>query len=491
MRAAEQARELLIEQGMAPERMVVVDSRTGSAGHGLMAVAAVNAHESGVDLAGAVSAAQAMRENLKILMMVDTLEFLRRGGRIGAAQAWIGATLKVKPILTIEGEVQPVERVRTASRAFERLVAHLEQRRENGCDGFVIQHVQTPEQAERLAERGREIYGRDPELISEIGPVIGTHIGPGVLGVTGLKTSLSVRSEPARRRISVGAGLNEAARWASRSILRTSREAPMVRLSPVLTDAQRRADAARSRVAFAVSLYLVYLLRRPIGWVLIATFLAVALSGPVNLLNDYMRRGFAITIVYLCLLLIPIGIGAVIVPPLVEQGNNLIQNLPSYAEDVQEFADKNEQLRELEADYNITEKLQEQAERLPARIGDAANVLGNIGLGVVNSLFALFTILVLAAFLLGSGRTWINRALELRPPGEAAAAAQGLRPHGPRGRRLRRRHARAGHASPRSRPTSSSASSASRSPRRWRSSSSSPTSCRWSARRSARWSSGS
>jgi len=190
VRAAEQARELLIEQGMAPERMVVVDSLTGSAGHGLMAVAAVNAHASGVDLAGAVSAAQAMRENLKILMMVDTLEFLRRGGRIGAAQAWIGATLKVKPILTIEGEVQPVERVRTASRAFERLVAHLEQRRENGCDGFVIQHVQTPEQAERLAERGREIFGRDPELISEIGPVIGTHVGPGVLGVTGLKTSL-------------------------------------------------------------------------------------------------------------------------------------------------------------------------------------------------------------------------------------------------------------------------------------------------------------
>jgi predicted PurR-regulated permease PerM len=173
-------------------------------------------------------------------------------------------------------------------------------------------------------------------------------------------------------------------------------------------------------VAVTITLYLIYLLRRPIGWVLIATFLAVALSGPVNLLNDYMRRGFAITIVYLCLLLIPIGIGALIVPPLVEQGNNLIQNLPQYAEDAQEFATKNEQLRELEADYSITEKLQDEAERLPARIGDAANVLGNIGLGVVNSLFALFTILVLAAFLLGSGRNWVNRILELRPAGQAA-----------------------------------------------------------------------
>lgn len=173
-------------------------------------------------------------------------------------------------------------------------------------------------------------------------------------------------------------------------------------------------------IAFGISIYLVYLLRKPIGWVLIATFLAVALSGPVNLLNDYMRRGFAIAIVYLGLLLIPIGIGVLIVPPLVEQGNNLVQNLPEYAADAQEFAERNERLRELERDYNITEKLQEQAERLPARIGDAANVLGNIGLGVVNSLFALFTILVLAAFLLGSGRTWINRALELRPSAEAA-----------------------------------------------------------------------
>jgi predicted PurR-regulated permease PerM len=196
------------------------------------------------------------------------------------------------------------------------------------------------------------------------------------------------------------------------------REAPMVRAQPYWST-RATVRTLLTVVSVAVTLYLIFLLRKPIGWVLIATFLAVALSGPVNLLNDYMRRGFAITIVYLCLLLIPIGIGAVIVPPLVEQGNNLIQNLPRYAEDAQEFATKNEQLRELEADYSITEKLQDEAERLPARIGDAANVLGNIGLGVVNSLFALFTILVLAAFLLGSGRTWVNRALELRPAGEA------------------------------------------------------------------------
>ena len=199
--------------------MVVIDSLTGCAGHGFMAVAAANALERGEDLAGAVPAAQAMRENIKIIVMVDTLEYLRRGGRIGAARAWIGATLKVKPILTIEGEMQPVERVRTASRAFERLVAHLEQRREDGCDGFAIQHVQARAEAERLAERGREIYGRDPELISEIGPVIGTHTGPGILGVTGLQHR-AARAHVLRGFRRAAAGTHP--RWASRSIPRTA-----------------------------------------------------------------------------------------------------------------------------------------------------------------------------------------------------------------------------------------------------------------------------
>jgi DegV family protein with EDD domain len=186
VRAAEQARESLVEQGLDPGRIEVVDSRTGCAGHGFMAVAAANAVEEGADLPGALAAARKQREDWKLIVMVDTLEYLRRGGRIGGARAWIGATLKIKPILTIEGEMQPVERVRTSGRAFDRLVDHLRQRKENGCDAFAIQHIQVPDAAERLAERGREIYGRDPEMVSEIGPVIGTHTGPGILGVAGL-----------------------------------------------------------------------------------------------------------------------------------------------------------------------------------------------------------------------------------------------------------------------------------------------------------------
>jgi DegV family protein with EDD domain len=187
---AEQARAALIERGIDERRLAVLDSRSGCAGHGLMAVAAANAVVRGADLAGALAAAQAQRADFHPLFAVDTLEYLRRGGRIGAARAWIGATLKIKPLVTFDGEIKPVERVRTAGRAFERLVAYLERAHEVGRDAFAVQHIQVPEEAERLVERGREIFRRDPELVSEIGPVIGTHTGPGLVGVAGLRTEL-------------------------------------------------------------------------------------------------------------------------------------------------------------------------------------------------------------------------------------------------------------------------------------------------------------
>jgi DegV family protein with EDD domain len=190
VRAAEQAREALIERGIAPERIRVLDSDTGCAGHGLMAIAAANAARNGADLAGAAAMAWRLREGMKIYFAVDTLEYLRRGGRIGAAQAWVGSALKIKPILTIEREIQPIERVRTAGRAFERMVEYLQERREAGGDVFFIQHIRAHEVAARLAERGREIYGRDVEFVSEIGPVIGAHVGPGLFGVTGLPSSV-------------------------------------------------------------------------------------------------------------------------------------------------------------------------------------------------------------------------------------------------------------------------------------------------------------
>src|SRR3954453_22103223 len=93
-------------------------------------------------------------------------------------------------------------------------------------------------------------------------------------------------------------------------------------------------------VCVAIVLYLLWMLRKPISWLLIAIFLAVALSPPVNWLARPMRRGFAITIVYLCLLLIPILLIAAIVPPLITEANNFADNVPTYANDVTDFVHK-------------------------------------------------------------------------------------------------------------------------------------------------------
>jgi predicted PurR-regulated permease PerM len=179
-------------------------------------------------------------------------------------------------------------------------------------------------------------------------------------------------------------------------------------------------------VCVALALYLIWLLRRPIGWLLIAAFLAVALSGPVNQLDKRMRRGFAITIVYCGLLLVPIGLIALIVPPLITQANDFAQNLPEYARDVREFVEDNDRLRELNEDYNITDKLEEEAGRLPGRLGGAASTLRDVGFGIVNSLFALLTILVLTAFMLGNGPRWREAFLSLQPPDRAARLRRSL-----------------------------------------------------------------
>jgi predicted PurR-regulated permease PerM len=161
-------------------------------------------------------------------------------------------------------------------------------------------------------------------------------------------------------------------------------------------------------VTVVLTLYLIYLLRQPLTWIFIAGFLAIALSGPVNFLQRRMRRGFAIAIVYIALILIPFVLGALLIPPIVEQLNKLINNLPSYVADLQDLVAKNDRLRQLEEDYNITAELQKQASTLPGRVGDAAGILSDIGLGLVNSIFAGVSILVLSLFMIGSGRNWLN-----------------------------------------------------------------------------------
>ena len=121
-----------------------------------------------------------------------------------------------------------------------------------------------------------------------------------------------------------------------------------------------------------------------------------------------MRRGFAVAIVYLVLILTPFALIALLVPPIVTQANNLVQNLPEYADEVTRFVNENDRLRQLQDDYDITGRIEEAAGELPSRLGDAAGVLGDIGVGLVNSIFAAVTILVLSIFMLSSGRRFMD-----------------------------------------------------------------------------------
>jgi DegV family protein with EDD domain len=182
------AKAHLDEQGREG-RIEVMDSATACGGLGLVALAAAAGGRAGEDVEAVVRRAKAAREGLNLWFCIDTLEFLRRGGRIGAASAWLGTTLRIKPILKVEDQITPVERVRTSKRAFERMVDYLRSGHEDGADAWVVQHIQSPDQAERLAERGREIFGSEPLFVSEIGPVIGTHVGPGLIGCGGIPSS--------------------------------------------------------------------------------------------------------------------------------------------------------------------------------------------------------------------------------------------------------------------------------------------------------------
>jgi DegV family protein with EDD domain len=187
--AARQARGLLEERGLG-ERVEVIDSETACGGIGLLLLAAASAARAGGDKAAVVARVREARQALKIWFCLDTLEYLRRGGRIGKAQAWLGGTLRIKPILSMEYEITPVERVRTAGRAFERMVQYMHELHDVGADGWVVQHIQATEQSQRLIERGREIYGSEPAFVSEVGPVIGTYTGPGLIGVGAISRTL-------------------------------------------------------------------------------------------------------------------------------------------------------------------------------------------------------------------------------------------------------------------------------------------------------------
>jgi fatty acid kinase fatty acid binding subunit len=188
--SASQAKERLTTEGRGGERIQVYDSRSSCGGQGMVVLAAAAASAGGADGLGTLAAAERCREALQMWFAIDTLEYLRKGGRIGAAQAWLGSALQIKPILTLGEEITPVERVRTRRRAFERMVDYARQRRDDGADGWVVQHIQDPDAAQRLVEQCRELFGNEPVFVSEIGPVIGAHVGPGLIGTGGVPRAL-------------------------------------------------------------------------------------------------------------------------------------------------------------------------------------------------------------------------------------------------------------------------------------------------------------
>jgi DegV family protein with EDD domain len=183
---AKQAAERLESEGRGGERVVVIDSAASGGQLGVQALAAARAAAAGEGGSGVIAGARRARQEVRQWFLVDTLEYLRRGGRIGSAAAWVGSVLDLKPILMVESEMKAVERVRTRRRGFERLVELMRQRRAVGADRWFVQHAYAHEDAKRLAERLAELFGTEPEFVSELGPVLATHLGPGALVAGGL-----------------------------------------------------------------------------------------------------------------------------------------------------------------------------------------------------------------------------------------------------------------------------------------------------------------
>ena len=167
-----------------PRRIEVVDSQTACGGLGLIVLAAAEAANTGLGIDAVLARTLEARDARGMWFSLDTLEYLRRGGRIGRVQSWLGGALAIKPILSVDEEgVKPIERVRTQRRAFERMAEFAEQLRDDDKTAYCVQHIQSHAAAAMLARRATEILGREPAFISEIGPVIGTHAGPGLLGI--------------------------------------------------------------------------------------------------------------------------------------------------------------------------------------------------------------------------------------------------------------------------------------------------------------------
>jgi len=193
--AAEAAR--VVANAGHPGSVEVIDGQTGAGGLGCLVLAAARAAAQGAELNAVVDAVRHTRKHLEMWFCLDTLESLPRGRRIGAAQAMLGTALAITPILTFGAEIAPVGRVRTRRRALERMGAYLDELHDRGAKDWIVQHAQRPEDAEHLVARGTAIFGAGPLFCTQVGPVLGAHLGSGILvgGVVGARGTPSLQSQ--------------------------------------------------------------------------------------------------------------------------------------------------------------------------------------------------------------------------------------------------------------------------------------------------------
>ncbi|MGY1806297.1 DegV family protein [Blastococcus sp. SYSU D00669] len=165
--------------------VTVIDSRATAMATGFAVLAAARAAADGAPADAVADAARDTAAATRTLFVVETLEHLRRGGRIGAAAAILGSALAVKPVLhVVDGKVVPLEKVRTSARAFNRLVQRAVETAGTGPASLAVHHLAAPERAERLAAELRQRLPEATELyVSELGAAIGAHVGPGAVGV--------------------------------------------------------------------------------------------------------------------------------------------------------------------------------------------------------------------------------------------------------------------------------------------------------------------
>lgn len=175
------ARQMAAE---APLPVTVVDSSQVSGGLGLMVLAAERRAVEGADVGEVVEVAERVREGLSSAVVVETLEYLRKGGRLSGTQALIGTVLKVKPVLgLVDGRLEVLSRSRTWRRAREHLVERARDHLAGRPARVAITHALAPERARELLGRLREEVAVQDSLTTTIGPVIGTHTGPGAVAL--------------------------------------------------------------------------------------------------------------------------------------------------------------------------------------------------------------------------------------------------------------------------------------------------------------------